>query len=59
MFSYRYCSRCMVYRKTDAHRCPECGVTMRSKPKKKKKDVNVILVKPDDAEPIEKGVEAV
>ncbi|MEM0461247.1 MAG: hypothetical protein QW318_03495 [Candidatus Caldarchaeum sp.] len=38
---YRYCSRCMEYRKTVYDRCPECGTMMRSKPRRRKHEDTV------------------
>ena len=32
---WKYCSRCMLFFKTDSFKCPYCGGLMRSGPRKK------------------------
>ncbi|MEM4273669.1 MAG: hypothetical protein QW420_04855 [Candidatus Caldarchaeum sp.] len=44
---YRYCSRCMEYRKALSDRCPECGTMMRQKPRRRRhEDVVWLEIEP-------------
>lgn len=39
---YRFCSRCRIYFKTTAIRCPDCGTLLRKKPRKKKNRLEAV-----------------